>query len=90
LSSTIHIKIQGREYSLRSQESEEKTQRVVTFVEQRLAEIARGQSVDTTNLIVLTLLNLAGQYLQLVDEKNAREDFCLKRLEALVDKLEDE
>lgn len=87
MSSTINIRIQGREYSLRSQESEEQTQRVVAFVEGRLAEMAAGQSVDTRDLTVLTLLNLAGQYLQLADEKKAREDFLEGRIEALLGKI---
>jgi cell division protein ZapA (FtsZ GTPase activity inhibitor) len=87
LSSTINIKIQGREYSLRSQESEEQTQRVVEFVEQKMDETAAGRSVDTRDLTVLTLLNIAGQYLHLKDELNDHEDRYRERLEILVERL---
>ncbi|MCD6187929.1 MAG: cell division protein ZapA [Desulfuromusa sp.] len=85
---TVQIKILGREYSLRSQESETEVQRVVEFIEAKLAETATGRSVDTRDLTVLTLLNLAGQYLQLLDQENpnaAQQDI---RLQRLVDSLE--
>jgi cell division protein ZapA len=87
VSSTIHIKIQGREYSLRSQETEAQTQRVVEFVEQKLVETAAGRSVDTRDLTVLTLLNLAGQYLHLMDGQQPDDDQSF-RLQRLVDRLE--
>ena len=86
MSSTIHIKIQGREYSLRSQESAEQAQRVVDFVEKKLLETAAGKSVDTRDLIVLTLLNLAGQYLSLLEQQQGTEDYY-SRLEKIVERL---
>ncbi|MBN1958561.1 MAG: cell division protein ZapA [Desulfuromonadales bacterium] len=85
MSSNIHIKIQGREYSLRSHQSEKQTQRVVSFVEQKLAETADGLAVDTRDLTVLTLLNLAGQYLQLQDDQELKEEV---RLQSLIDRVE--
>lgn len=87
MSSTINIKIQGREYSLRSQEPEEQIQRVVEFVEQKLEETSAGRSVDTRDLTVLTLLNIAGQYLHLKEERRGQENIYRERLERLVDKL---
>ena len=86
MSSTIHIKIQGREYSLRSQESAEQAQRVVDFVEKKLLETAAGKSVDTRDLIVLTLLNLAGQYLSLLEQQQGVADYS-SRLEKIVERL---
>jgi cell division protein ZapA len=87
MSRTFLVKILGREYSLRSQQSEEQIQRVATFVEEMLAETAAGRTVDTRDLTVLTLLNLAGQYLQLLDNQNQQE-LQDSRLQELVDKLE--
>lgn len=84
---TVQINILGREYSLRSQESEAQIQRVVGFIEAKLAETATGKSVDTRDLTVLTLLNLAGQYLQLLDQQNHREQQNI-RLQQLVESLE--
>jgi len=88
LSSIINIKIQGREYSLRSHESEEQIQRVVRFVEQKLDEMAVGRIIDTRDLTILTLLNIAGQYLHLKDEQDKREDVYRERLVNIVEKLQ--
>ncbi len=84
---TVQINILGRDYSLRSQGSEAQIQRVVEFIEAKLAETASGRSVDTRDLTVLTLLNLAGQYLQLLDqgEQGGKQDL---RLQHLVESLE--
>ncbi len=88
MNSSIQIKIQGREYVLRSRKSEEQIQRVVKFVEGKLAETASGKSVDTRDLTVLTLLNLAGQYLQLSDEQDQGKENQNERLQLLIDRLE--
>jgi len=88
LNSSIQISILGREYSFRSQESEEQVQRVVRFVEEKLAETGAGMSVDTRDLTVLTLLNLAGQHLQLLDQQEQGLRGQDSRLERLVEHLE--
>ena len=88
MNSNIQISILGREYSFRSQESEDQVQRVVRFVEEKLAEMGAGTSVDTRDLTVLTLLNLAGQYLQLLDQKEQGLESQDSRLQSLVAHLE--
>lgn len=88
MNSNVQINILGREYSLRSQESVDQVHRVVGFIEERLAETASGRSVDTRDLTVLTLLNLAGQYLQLLDQQNQGKETSDNRLQQLVEYLE--
>lgn len=89
MTTTVRIRIQGREYSIRSESSQEQMQRVVRFVEDKLAETADGRPVDTRDVTVFTLLNLAGEYLQLQDrlQQSGMED---KRLEQLITRLERE
>ena len=84
---TVQIRVLGRDYSLRSQGSEDQVRRVVEFVEIKLAETASGRSVDTRDLTVLTLLNLAGQFLQLRDQGSQDGELDL-RLQQLVESLE--
>ncbi|WP_029910965.1 cell division protein ZapA [Pelobacter seleniigenes] len=87
MNSSIRVNILGRDYTLRSQGSREQAEHVVSFVEEKLAEMATGKSVDTRDLTVLTLLNLAGQYLQLLEEcEQAR--IQVVALEPLVKRLE--
>ena len=87
MSRTIQVQILGREYSLRSHQSEQQVQRVADFVRQMLEETAAGRTVDTRDLTVLTLLNLAGQYLQLADDQNQQTEKDSRLLE-LVEQLE--
>jgi cell division protein ZapA len=86
--STVQIRILGREYSLRSQQSVEQVQKIADFVEQKIAETADGRSVDTQDLTVLTLLNLAGQYLQLLEGETEQQQQLTERLQRLVVRLE--
>jgi len=88
LNSTVQLKILGREYRLRSQESTEQMHRVVKFVEARLSETAAGQSVDTGDVTVLTLLNLAGQYLQLQEQQMSMAESQERRLREIAAQLE--
>ncbi len=87
MNSTVQINILGRDYSLRSHGSDTEVQRVVKFIEMKLAETASGRSVDTRDLTVLTLLNLAGQYLQLLDQENqsGQQELRLQQLAELVE-----
>ncbi len=88
MSSSIRVTILGREYTLRSQGERDQIDRVVNFVETRLAEMESVKSVDTRDVTVLTLLNLAGQYLQLLDKQNEQGSDHEQRLNQLVSKLE--
>lgn len=89
MSQKIQVQILGREYSLRSQQSEEQVQRVANFVSEMLTETAAGRTVDTRDLTVLTLLNLAGKYLQLLDGQGQQGQID-SRLQGLVEQLERE
>lgn len=87
--SELHqIKLLGREYALRSEQSQQQIQRVVALVEKKLAETAGRRTVDTRDLTVLTLLNLAGEYLSLKDRSAEQEDDLNRRLTALVERLQ--
>jgi cell division protein ZapA len=85
---SVRVKIQGREYTLRSEQSPEQVQRVAEFVEQLLAETAAGRPVDTRDLTVFALLNLAGQHLQLQDGQEQQQREQEKKLKNLLERLE--
>lgn len=83
----IQVKILGREYFLRSQQTEEQVQRVAGFIDELLAETVAGKTVDTRDAAALALLNLAGRYLQLLEQQN-RQDGRDAQLQNLVEQLE--
>jgi cell division protein ZapA len=89
LSPLYQVKLLGREYSLRSEQSEQQLARAVRLVEDMLAETARVRSADTRDLAALTLLNLAGQYLQMKENQQQQAGLD-ERLQALLDRLEQE
>ena len=89
MSDKIQVRILGREYSIRSQQSKEQVEKVTAFVEQLLEETSAGRTVDTRDLTVLTLLNLAGQHLQLLD-LNSQESVPDTRLKEIIARLEQE
>lgn len=83
MSEAVRIRVQGRVYTLRSQQSADQIHKVVAYVEEKLAETAAGRSVDTVDLMILTLLNLAGEQLRLQEKHQAEHreiDHCLDRL----------
>ena len=88
MSHSVRVRIQGREYNLRSQQDPEQVQEVARFVEGQLAEITRGGSVDSQDVLALTLLNLAGQYLQLRDGDGRTDSAQEERLGQLLQRLE--
>lgn len=88
MSHSVRVKVQGREYNLRSQQGPEQVQKIAGFVEEQLAEIARAGSVDSQDALALTLLNLGGQYLQLRDSENQLNPDQEERLELLLQKME--
>lgn len=88
MSNTVQVKILGRDYTLRSQQTAEQVQKIADFVEEMIAETAAGRAVDTQDLTVLTLLNLAGQYLQLREGESQERQELQERLEQLIVQLE--
>lgn len=83
MSSVVNLKIQGRSYALRSHEPEEQIHKVVTFVEQKIAETAKDRSVDSVDLMILTLLNLAGEHLRLREQGQSEERELDVRLKSM-------
>jgi len=88
VSNTVQVKILGRDYTLRSQQTAGQVQKIADFVEEMIAETAAGRAVDTQDLTVLTLLNLAGQYLQLREGESQERQELQERLEQLIVQLE--
>ena len=83
MSALVQIRIQGRAYTLRTHQPEGQIRKVASFVEKKLAEAGAGKSVDTIDLMILTLLNLAGEHLQMMEQKEAEQqhiDKCLDQL----------
>jgi len=66
----VKIKIQNREYAVKSSDDKEQIVHVAAYVDQKLKEVgdsAKGLSNDKT--AILAALDIAGDYFQLLKEK---------------------
>lgn len=66
----VRIKIQDREYVVRGSDERQQILRVAAYVDRKLKEISdskKGLSVDKT--AILAALDIAGDYFQLIKEK---------------------
>ena len=88
------VTIFGREYSLRSQESAEYTQKISAFVDQKMAEIADQLNTgEATKVAIMAALDIAGQLMREKDQREANTEramTALKRLGQYLDRIEDE
>lgn len=66
---TVQVTILGQQYTLRSEATPDEVTKVVDLVNAKISEVAAsGRVVDSLNVAVLALLNLAGSFLRLQEE----------------------
>jgi len=80
------VNILGQPYTVRSDSSPEQIARVADFVNEQLTAVAQAApTADTRHITVLTLLNVAGCYMDLLDGQGQDEQ---GRLQGLIDRIE--
>lgn len=90
---SVLIKLGGKEYRLRSDADEAWLQQVAGCVDQAMKTIGkRTDTVDSTDVALLTALNLAREVLRLREEVATRREQALPggSLQALIEQVEDE
>ena len=73
------VRIAGKEYTIASTDSEEYVNRVASWVDRRMSELAAATRLPATQLAVLTAVNAADDMMKSRDE--------IRRLEAELDEL---
>jgi cell division protein ZapA len=85
LKHTVQVTLLGQKYTVRSETAPDEVAQVAAFVNSRIAEVSStSRVVDTLNTVVLTLLNVAGDYLRLQKSDTLGEE-RLQRLLARLD-----
>jgi cell division protein ZapA len=70
LKHTVKVTILGQQYTVKSDATPDEVAKVVDFVNAKIAEVAAsGRTIDSLNVAVLALLNLAGTFLRLQEER---------------------
>ena len=67
---TVTIKIKDREYTIRGADDKERILKVAAYVDQKLKDISgASKGLNDEKAAILAALDIAGDYLQLVKEK---------------------
>jgi cell division protein ZapA len=70
LKHTVQVTILGQQYTVKSDATPDEVAKVVDFANEKIAEVAAsGRTVDSLHVAVLALLNLAGAFLRLQEER---------------------
>ncbi len=89
MSSLHRIRVLGRELQVRSSALPEQVRDIEIFVNGKLAEVsAATRGSDPQLVAILTLMNLAEDYLSLVRDHEASREHTEERLGVLLGKLE--
>lgn len=86
----VQVAILGQSFTLRSDAGDEEVRRVAEFVNRTIAEVsAAGKSVDSLNVSLLALMNVAQAYLQLRDAHQLDAQDAIARLKRLTRRMEE-
>jgi len=84
----IEVNILGQPYTVRSDSSPDQIERVAEFVSEQLAAVAQAApTADTRHITVLTLLNIAGSYLDLQQQQAAGDQGRLQEMIERIDRV---
>jgi len=90
VSSLHRIRILGRELQVRSDAPAEQVRDIESFVNERLAAVAGSLKGSDPQLVsILTLMNIAEEYLSLVKDREGAQQQETDRLACLLRKLDD-
>jgi len=79
------VKVFGRDYRLRSDESEESVQRIASYVDEKMQELAASiHSPDPLGVAVLTAMNVAGELLPSKEDRQATAGITAERVRRLI------
>ncbi len=72
MKNVIRLEILGREFTIRSDEGEERVKKIGEYVNQKIQEITNdGKTVSTLNAAILAALNIANEYFELQERQKA-------------------
>lgn len=70
MKSAVKIEILGREYNIKSDEEEERVKKVGEYINRKVREITQmSPNISTLNVVILTALNIANDYFDILEEK---------------------
>jgi cell division protein ZapA len=64
----VRVEILGREYTLKSDEGEERVRRIAEYLNEKLKKISENtKTLSTLNLAILAAMDITNEYFQVLD-----------------------
>lgn len=90
MKNVARVTILGQEYVFKTDADPQKIEQIADFVNARIDEVvASGRGADTVGVVVLALMNVAGDYFQLLNGGTDCSGNVQGRLEQLLAKVEE-
>lgn len=90
MKNVTRVTILGQEYAFKTDADPEEIERIADFVNSRIDEVvASGHGADTVGVVVLSLMNVAGEYFQLLNGDGNNVGDVQSRLERLLSRVEE-
>ncbi len=68
MKNTVRVEILGREYTLKSEEGEERVKRIAQYLNDKQKMISENtKTLSTLNLAILAAMDIANEYFQILD-----------------------
>jgi len=81
----VRIEILGREYSIKSNEGEERIREIADYVNRKIKEISEGgKTVSTLNIAILAALNIADDYFRVTDDSKKLKHSVVNKANQIV------
>ncbi len=85
----VRVRILDHEYLIRSDEGEEKIQRVAEFVDERFKEIRdNSQGLSETKTAILAAFHIASEYFQVLEDRDDQEKDVQNRARELISQID--
>ena len=90
MKNVARVTILNQEYAFKTDADPEEIERIADFVNARIDEVvASGRGADTVGVVVLAMMNIAGEYFQLINGNGDSAGDVQSRLERLLSRVED-
>jgi cell division protein ZapA len=66
----VRVEVLGREYTVKSDEGEERVRNIAEYVNRKIKEVSESsQTVSTLNLAILAAMNIANDYFGAIEDR---------------------
>ncbi len=90
MKNVARVTILGQEYAFKTDADPEEIERIADFVNARIDEVvASGRGADTVGVVVLAMMNVAGEYFQVMNGAGDNAGDVQGRLERLLSRVEE-